>query len=111
MELAVLRIARIAGERRPDLAGHAVVSCDRDDVGIANVVRTQEIDIARRRRRGRDLDALFMRCPSSKLALTATPGDIAGRARMSRQKRGVREEMGDAVRGERFLQARRVRAL
>src|ERR1700716_1363788 len=52
-----------------------------------------------------------MHRPSSELALSATPGPIAGRARMPGQKRGVREEVGDAVRGERLLEAGGVRAL
>src|SRR2546423_10868862 len=63
MELAVLRIARIARERRPDLAGDAVVPRDRHHVGLRHVVRAEEIDIARRRLRGRQLDALFVHRP------------------------------------------------
>ena len=46
MELAVLRIAGIPGERRPHLTRDAFVPRDRDHVGIGDVVRTQKLDVA-----------------------------------------------------------------
>ena len=84
---------------------------DRDYVGIGHVVRTEEIDVARACFRCRELGALFVQRPSSKFALPAMPGDVACWARMPREKCGVGEEVSDPLRGERLLEARRVRAL
>src|SRR5207253_5692912 len=92
MELAVLRISGITGEGRPDLTRHALVPRDRDDIGIADVVRTKQIDVARCCGRGHDLCPFLMRRPSTELALTATARAVTGGARMSRQGRGGRGE-------------------
>src|SRR6266550_1335064 len=106
MELAVLGVARITGERGPNLTRHAFVPRDRDDVGIAHVIGTQKIDIARRRRSGHDLLALLVRREASELALPASPRDISRGTCMSGEKCGVGEEVRDAMCRERLLEAR-----
>src|SRR5207245_6840940 len=65
MELPVLRVPGISGERRPDLARYAVVARDRDHLRVDHDVRTQEVDIARG---GGAVDGLLVRRPSTALA-------------------------------------------
>jgi hypothetical protein len=83
---------------------------DRDHIGLAHVIRTKQIDVTRRRRRGRHLDAVFVWCPPAELALTTTARNIARRSRVPGEERGVGEEVRDAVRRKRLLEARCVRA-
>src|SRR5207237_9649011 len=97
MELAVLRMAGIPGERRPHLTRAAFVPRDRDHVGIGDVVRTQKLDIAGRHARRRFLNTLLMGWPSAQLALSPTARDIASRPRVAGEKCCIREEVRDAV--------------
>src|SRR4051794_11674241 len=99
MELSVLGVSGVSRKRRPDLARYALMAGDRDDVGVADVVRAKQIDIAPAR--DRDRIAILLGSEASELALSATPSNIARRARMSRKERGVGEEVRDAVRGKR----------
>jgi hypothetical protein len=48
---------------------------------------------------GDNLNPFFMRCPSTKLALSVTARYVAGRARVAGQKRGIGEEVRDALIG------------
>src|SRR5205085_5639342 len=109
--LTVLGIARITGDRGPNLTRDAIVPRDRDNVGIAHVVGTQEIDITRRRRRGHDLLAVLVRREAAELALPTSARYIAGGTCVSGEKRRVGEEVRDAMCGERLLEAGLVRAL
>src|SRR5437867_4954924 len=68
MELAVLRIAGITHERRPHLARDAIVPRYRDDAGVADVIRPQQIDVVRGGRR-RDREARFVWRKPAELAL------------------------------------------
>src|SRR5205814_6832480 len=96
VELAVFGIARITGDRGPNLTRHAIVPRDRDDVGIAHVIGTQKVDVARRHRRGHGLLALLLWREAPELALPASPRDVARGTCVSGEKRGVGEEVRDA---------------
>src|SRR5438445_7246039 len=100
MELPVVRIAGISRERRPDLARYTVVPRDRDHVRVPHVVRTQEIDVARCDGRG-GVHGLLVRRPPTELALPAAAGHITRGTRVPRLKRGISEEVRDAVRSKR----------
>src|SRR5438067_9088562 len=93
VELTVLGIARITGDRGPNLTRDAIVPRDRDNLGIAHVVGTQEIDITRRRRRGHDLLAVLVRREAAELALPTSARYIAGGTCVSGEKRRVGEEV------------------